>query len=93
MISKDWLKVANPQNGDVGWIKAEQLKKQPIIFTKQQIWLGNSTEKTRKDMDKNRQEMVKSMHKLQQEMRKNMQHMRKVFKEFDKSFDDSFADF
>jgi len=29
---KDWVKVANPQNGDVGWVKVNELKG-PMIIT------------------------------------------------------------
>ncbi|MDR1057111.1 MAG: SH3 domain-containing protein [Coxiellaceae bacterium] len=29
---KDWVKVANPQNGDVGWVQVNKLKS-PIIIT------------------------------------------------------------
>jgi len=30
---RDWVKVANPQNGDVGWVKVSELKG-PMIITK-----------------------------------------------------------
>jgi hypothetical protein len=45
---RDWVKVANPQNGDVGWAKVSELKC-PIIITKvngsethQQIFVGKN---------------------------------------------------
>lgn len=28
---KDWIKVANPKNGEVGWVKADQLKGPTIV--------------------------------------------------------------
>lgn len=48
---KDWVKVANPQNGDVGWAKVSELKG-PMVITKvngtemqQQIIVGKDSEK------------------------------------------------
>lgn len=48
---KDWVKVANPQNGDVGWAKVSELKG-PVIITKingathKQIIVGNNKKET-----------------------------------------------
>lgn len=48
---KDWVKVASPQNGDVGWAKVSELKG-PMVITKvngtkmqQQIIVGKDNEK------------------------------------------------
>jgi hypothetical protein len=51
---KDWVKVANPKNGDVGWAKVEELKG-PIVITNVNGNIMRQQIITDKDNDKNPQ--------------------------------------
>jgi uncharacterized protein YgiM (DUF1202 family) len=31
---KDWVKIGNPKNGDVGWVKIAEFEQQPIVINK-----------------------------------------------------------
>lgn len=40
--NSDWIKVADPRNGNVGWVKQADLKASKVTFTQQIINTGNS---------------------------------------------------
>lgn len=90
---RDWVKVANPKNGEVGWAKVKELQG-PIIITSfndkvmQQQIVGDTAKNPQvysiiqytgpKELKpEDAQEMAKKIQKQQQEMENSMRQMQK----------------
>jgi len=103
-----WVKIANPQNGDTGWVKADQIKS-PKTVTKITVAdnqkNNNSTEtyrmiqcsNTKNLSDKDAKQAVKqaaeASRKIESSMQKMHERMRSDMAEIFKEFDKDFQDF
>lgn len=103
---KDWVKIANPKNGDIGWVKASELKA-PMVITKvteggvqQQVVIDKDKEpnvysviqySAPHEMTKEEtQKMVKDFERRQNTMRESM---KKMHDDMQKMMQDMFKDF
>lgn len=106
---KDWVKVANPQNGDVGWVKTSELKG-PVIITQvngskvqQQIITsddGKEKEPTVYSVIQysgpkklSPKDAKKAIKEMQERQRKMRKSIRKMQGEMQKSMREMFKDF
>lgn len=69
---KDWIKVANPKNGEVGWVKASEIKG-PIIT--QSSPLITDLEKSRAAIQDSMQKMQDTTQKVLQDIFKGVDQM------------------
>lgn len=85
----DWVKVADPRNGNVGWVKASELKGMGVHFNMMQVGDGDHAyqviqygdkvatpeqiEKMTKEMRLKQEVLQKDMNRMMNEMFKNMQ--------------------
>lgn len=103
-----WVKIADPQNGDTGWVKAEQIKS-PKTVTKITVAdkqkNNNSTEtyrmiqcsNTKNVSDKDTKQVIKqaaeASRKIENSIQKMHERMRSDMAEIFKEFDKDFQDF
>jgi hypothetical protein len=79
----DWVKVADPKNGNVGWVKASELKSakesgSSVIYSQKII---NGTPPNTQKLTTDQQEWIKRVQTEQQIMQQKLQHMMKDMNE------------
>jgi len=67
--SSEWVKVANPANGDVGWVRVRELRSFSPVMTTQVIRISRSNSKPSKELE----HFFKEMNQHQQWFDREMQ--------------------
>lgn len=102
-----WVKIADPQNGDTGWVKAEKIKS-PKTVTKitvadkqkndnstemyRMIQCSNTKNLSDKDTKQAAKQAVEASRKIESSMQKMHERMRSDMAEIFKEFDKDFQD-